>query len=231
MKLISLTILQKHYMNEAVEKSYEHKIEIAPYGSLSVIKRFLKDDFKVLDIGCSSGYLGRACPECKFYGIDGNIQSVNEAKNLYVDAKCADLNNISELPVFDIQFDAIVYADVLEHVLYPDQVINHFKKYLKHGGLIIVSLPNIAIWRSRLNLMLGNFDYTDYGVMDRTHVHLYTFKTASELLRSCNLTVLHQIGAAYFLGPLVGLNSLFRNLFSTQIVIIATNDKSNSGLE
>jgi len=36
----------------------------------------------------------------------------------------------------------------------------------------------------RLNLLLGNFDYADRGIMDRTHVRFYTRKTARQMLES-----------------------------------------------
>lgn len=47
-----------------------------------------------------------------------------------------------------------------------------------------MSLPNVAHWRLRLALLAGRFDYTDYGVMDRTHLRLYTVKTSRELLEA-----------------------------------------------
>ena len=99
--------------------------------------------------------------------------------------------------------------------------LKHFKKYLKEDGIIIVSLPNVALWRVRLNLIFGKFDYTDYGVMDRTHLHLYTFKTAKELLSNSGFKVTNQLGASYSFGNWIN-NSLkfFQELFSVHIVSV-----------
>jgi hypothetical protein len=34
----------------------------------------------------------------------------------------------------------------------------------------------------RLNLLLGRFEYEDYGLLDRTHLHFYTYFTAQKLI-------------------------------------------------
>ena len=52
-----------------------------------------------------------------------------------------------------------------------------------------MSLPNVAYWRIRFGLLLGRFDYTDYGVMDRTHCRLYTVKTGRALLEEQGYSV------------------------------------------
>jgi 2-polyprenyl-3-methyl-5-hydroxy-6-metoxy-1,4-benzoquinol methylase len=206
---------------EAVTKQYVSEIEGNPYGSLATIAKFIEPNKRVLDVGCASGYLGKAFPSNEFYGIDGNTEAVQQAKKVYKDAITMDLNSIPTEKVFDVQFDYIVFADVLEHLLYPTELLAYFKLLLKPEGKIIVSLPNVALWRVRLNLLLGRFDYTDYGVLDRTHVHLYTFKSARELLASAGLTVTHATGAAYALGPLARLPSPIMELFSVHIIMVA----------
>jgi 2-polyprenyl-3-methyl-5-hydroxy-6-metoxy-1,4-benzoquinol methylase len=79
-------------------------------------------------------------------------------------------------------FDVILFSHVLEHLIDPTETIRKLLSYLKPNGKIIIALPNIAHWRERWKLSLGKFEYTDSGVMDKTHLHFYTFYTAPKYL-------------------------------------------------
>nr|WP_256369411.1 class I SAM-dependent methyltransferase [Methanococcoides sp. AM1] len=175
----------------------------------------------VLDVGCSEGYLAKHIPNNDVWGIDANCQALFKAKETCAEVKLVDLNNLPINPIFSQKFDVIVFGDVLEHLLYPDKVLKHFKQYLKSQGRIIVSLPNIALWRVRLNLLLGKFDYSDYGVMDSTHLHFYTFKTSKDLISSSGYNVIKVQGAANFLGSVVHNASFLRKILSIHIIIVA----------
>jgi 2-polyprenyl-3-methyl-5-hydroxy-6-metoxy-1,4-benzoquinol methylase len=206
--------------SEAVTKTYTHNVEVSPYGSHAFIKKYIKNGDIVLDVGCASGYLGTTCPDNIFYGVDGNAEAVAEAKKVYKDAKLINLNDVPSQPVFEEKFDVIVFADILEHLLYPEDILKHFKYYLKPEGRVVVSLPNIALWRNRINLLLGNFDYTDFGTMDRTHLHLYTFRSAQKLLKDAGFRIVDKKGAAYLFGPIANLNPFFRSLFSVHVIVV-----------
>ena len=49
----------------------------------------------------------------------------------------------------------------------------------------MVALPNALYWRQRLDFLRGRFEYTDGGLMDRTHYRFYSWKTARALLKEC----------------------------------------------
>ena len=71
-------------------------------------------------------------------------------------------------------FDYVVVADVIEHLRNRAQLLRSARRYLKPEGRLIISTPNIALWFYRLSLLAGRFEYGPRGVLDRTHVHLYT---------------------------------------------------------
>lgn len=219
-------------MSEATEKVYERALALPFYGSLRVISKLCGSKQEVLDVGCASGYLGRTLiPRGNvMYGIDGNQEATVEAKRLYHDAVCLDLNMLSEQILFGgKKFDVIIFADVLEHLLDPRQTLKYFDRLLKPGGRIIVSLPNVALWRVRLNLLFGHFDYADYGVLDRTHLHLYTFKTARELIENAGYTVLSSRPAMnfYFFGLMTDLFPWLRSLFGIHIIMEGKHEESS----
>jgi 2-polyprenyl-3-methyl-5-hydroxy-6-metoxy-1,4-benzoquinol methylase len=87
-----------------------------------------------------------------------------------------DLDQPVNLP-FGREFDYVVVSDVIEHLRNREQLLRCARSFLKEGGRLIISTPNIALWFYRLSLGIGRFEYGPRGVLDETHVHLYTRAT------------------------------------------------------
>ncbi|HEV7753440.1 MAG TPA: class I SAM-dependent methyltransferase, partial [Baekduia sp.] len=85
--------------------------------------------------------------------------------------------------------DAVICADVLEHLRDPWAVLAWLRTLLDPGGRAIVSVPNIAHWTARRALLRGRFDYTDFGLLDRTHLRFFTRASATELARRAGFAV------------------------------------------
>ena len=66
------------------------------------------------------------------------------------------------------------------------------RRYLKPDGRLIISTPNIALWFYRLSLLVGRFEYGPRGVLDETHVHLYTGSTFRREVENAGFDVLRQ---------------------------------------
>lgn len=197
-----------------------YALNISPYSTHQQLINLIGENNCILDIGCNDGYLGKTADNTNtFFGLDYLDASVKEAKKVYKDAVLYDLNNLQDLP-WKKQFDIIIFADVLEHVIEPESVLQFFtQNYLKVGGRVIISLPNIANWQIRLKLMAGKFDYTESGIMDRTHLHLYTYKTAHELAQTANLTIKQTLGGASLLGPVIKFIPPARKALATSIIL------------
>lgn len=86
-------------------------------------------------------------------------------------------------------FDAIVYGDVLEHLGDPLSALRSVNQSLAPGGLVVVSVPNVAHVWVRVSLLLGSFDYTDRGILDRTHLRFFTRRTLLTMLTQAGLAV------------------------------------------
>jgi 2-polyprenyl-3-methyl-5-hydroxy-6-metoxy-1,4-benzoquinol methylase len=140
---------------------------------------------RVLDIGCASGYLGRELMrtrQCEVWGVDANPDSAAAARAAgYSDVLCADLDSPPALP-WPEPFDAVLAGNILEHLRNPENILGRVRELLKPGAPLVVALPNVANAKVRVDLLRGRFDYTDTGILDRTHLHLYTYDSARALL-------------------------------------------------
>jgi SAM-dependent methyltransferase len=87
------------------------------------------------------------------------------------------------------EFDVVVCADILEHLPSPEELLAAIHKWLKPGGVLLVSLPNVANITVRLSLLLGRFSYAERGILDRTHLRFFTKRTARALLEDAGFRV------------------------------------------
>ncbi|OIP28441.1 hypothetical protein AUK22_04215 [bacterium CG2_30_54_10] len=147
---------------------------------------------RVLDVGCGRGALGEAVRKLgnNVTGIERHPDAVAGARSRLdrvIEADVTDFQTISEKLEGEI-FDAIIFSDVLEHLYDPVEILRSYSGlFLKPGGRVLISVPNIAAWTQRLALFFGYFEYADTGIMDRTHIRFFTRRTAKSLLRACGI--------------------------------------------
>ena len=92
--------------------------------------------------------------------------------------------------------------------------------YLKKEGKVIISLPNIANWQVRFGLFFGKFNYKETGILDKSHLHFYTFESARELIKVCNLRILKELCGASFFGLVTKYFPFLKPLLSTNIILM-----------
>lgn len=160
----------------------------------AVLRNITKDHNLILDVGCGTGLLGKEIkklyPKAKVWGVDNSKETLNYATQRLDKVKFHNIELGTPSDFFDgTLFDVIIFADILEHVKNPNQVLKEYSLFLKNDGLLIISLPNIASWTIRLLLLLGKFNYTETGILDKTHLHFYTLKTGKELIQTNNLLI------------------------------------------
>ncbi len=163
-----------------------------PYSSharIPELVRRLSPPGRVLDVGCDEGYAARPLVTYGFQvcGIDNNPAALEKAARYFQKTILADLEN--DLPTPDGPFEVIIFADILEHLTDPAAVFQHFTALLAPGGLVVVSLPNVAHWYVRLSLLRGRFDYSERGILDRTHLRFFTLRTARRFLGDAGLRI------------------------------------------
>jgi 2-polyprenyl-3-methyl-5-hydroxy-6-metoxy-1,4-benzoquinol methylase len=146
---------------------------------------------RLLDVGCARGHLSSA--------LAGQGWSVTGVEYDAADAAIAKETGIQvivgsaeeALSSIKEKFDVIVFADVLEHFVHPLDVLVMATSLLAPNGRIIISIPNIAHLTVRLQLLIGMFNYTDRGILDRTHLHFYTKKSLLKMISAARLETVH----------------------------------------
>jgi len=174
-----------------------------PDDAHSILMRLIPPNSRVLELGCATGYLSGYMERklgCRVTGMELDAASAAIAAQRCSEVYTADLDAADALAPAKASapYDVLLAAAVLEHLKYPERLLEDAKTLLKPGARVIVSLPNIGYWQVRLRLLRGQFDYSDYGVMDKTHLHFYTVNTGRALLEGQGYTVdaLHIAGSA-----------------------------------
>ena len=152
----------------------------------------------VLEIGLASGYLSRRFvgAGCSVTGLEVDEALAQCAQQPGVKVICGSVEDEEVLRKVQATFDVIVLADVLEHLGRPERTLLRMRDFLNPGGYTVVSLPNIANWKTRVALFVGHFDYADTGILDRTHLRFFTKRSAEAMIREAGYEVLEFHGGA-----------------------------------
>jgi 2-polyprenyl-3-methyl-5-hydroxy-6-metoxy-1,4-benzoquinol methylase len=141
---------------------------------------------RVLDVGCAQGQVGAALKKAgrarEVVGLELSLQAAAEARQHLDDVIEGDIE-AAQVPYSEGYFDLLLYADVLEHLKNPWDLVARQRRLLRQGGRIVVSLPNIGHYSTLLMLLRQQWRYQELGIMDYTHLRFFTRPGVLDLLR------------------------------------------------
>lgn len=148
---------------------------------------------RILDVGTAGGYLGEilSARGHSLTGIEQDAAEAERAKVYYDRFHHADIEKF-DFP-YRQEFDFILFGDVLEHLRDPGSVLRKCLPALKESGKIIVSVPNVANLAVRLGLLLGRFDCTERGILDKTHLRFFTLRSLKRMMAGVPCRILEII--------------------------------------
>ena len=140
----------------------------------------------ILDVGCAAGMLGKALkekdPARRLVGIELDAFAASFAKRLLDAAYHADVESFDP-PFQPGEFDCIVFADVLEHLRDPWATAEKYVTFLKPGGTLIASVPNVRyLPLLRDAAELGLWEYQEEGILDKSHLRFFTKRQFLEMM-------------------------------------------------
>jgi methionine biosynthesis protein MetW len=155
-----------------------------------IATRMIPRGARVLDVGCGTGSLSKIVAEichAEVVGIEPDSRRAERARarGLQVYGAYFTAELIGEIGLFDI----VLLADILEHLPNPQTMLLLSREALKPGGAVIVSIPNVAHWSVRADLLLGRFRYQQFGIMDATHLRWFTAETLRFLVVSSGFKI------------------------------------------
>jgi len=206
------------------------------YGTHAKVIQLIGNDKRVLDIGCTTGYIARKLTGngCTVVGIEYHRDAAREAATICEKVYVGDATTVIE-EVTEMDFDILLLADVLEHLVEPRVLLIKSRSLLAKDGSMIISVPNIAHWKIRVKLLFGRFDYEKYGILDESHLRFFTLRTFRKLVLDAGLTIEHVDVTTYCGFPNIPvwrrtriakklsylMTRAFKGLFATQFIIVA----------
>ncbi len=147
----------------------------------------------VLDIGVADGHpvaQGLHAQGCAVYGVEIDPVAAEAARQFCTQVVVGDVEQLDLGAAFgDRRFDVVLLLDVLEHLLDPVDTLRRAAALLSPSGKVVASIPNVTHAAVRLQLLEGNFTYTDTGLLDRTHLRFFDRAGVGELFAAAGLPV------------------------------------------
>ena len=156
---------------------------------------------KALDIGCSTGALGEKIKKrnrAEVVGIEIDEQMAKVAKGKLERVIIGDVERINLADHLALNyFDCIIFADILEHLENPWDVLKNVKSFLDDEGIIIASIPNVRHYTTIINLVIkGYWPYRERGIHDKNHLRFFALKNIREMFQNAGFKIV-RIGRNY----------------------------------
>jgi len=201
----------------------------------SIVKLVPEECRRILDVGCATGATGARLMELRpgttVVGVELDPAMAEVARGNLDEVFVGDIDDVLERGALEgARFDAIILADVLEHVVEPWELLQRIVTHLEPGGVIIASVPNVRHYTTLLSLLFTKrWPYRERGIHDRTHLRFFAQRNVQELFEGAGLSMkvmrrtLRIIESPHRLNRyswLFGFPPL-RDLFTFQYLIVA----------
>jgi methionine biosynthesis protein MetW len=212
----------EHINEQLYDKQFEDDERELMYNLLieekfKKMKRLVKGfEGKVLDVGCGNCWtteLFKGSSAVEHFGIDISDNALKLAEKKGVTVKKANLD-CEPIPFEDNSFDLVLCSDIIEHTLYPENILKEAGRVLKKGGSLIVVVPNIVSLFNRVLVLLGFYPWgvESTGTLELRdvffhwntgHMRTYTKRSIGALLTIMGFTPQQYLGANLNVGTVI----------------------------
>jgi len=138
---------------------------------------FLPDQYSnVLEVGCGVGNFTRHLPnKNEYWGVEPETEAAELAKSR-LDHLLIGSYDTCQNQIPENHFDLIICNDVLEHIENHEEFLLSLQNKLTQNGVLVMSVPNVRFLPNLFELMI-DWRYREAGILDKTHVRFFTYKS------------------------------------------------------
>lgn len=190
-------------MSDETRHNYEYGVELDSGTAPARVVRMVGHDKRVLEIGAGPGSITRhlqGAGNCSVTAMEIDAEAIKKLSPFCERVYQTDLNDAAwpEVLVCVEKFDVVVAADVLEHLYDPWTTLKAMGGLLNSDGYIVISLPHVGHSAIAACLLDEDFDYRDWGLLDRTHIRFFGLKNMQALFEDAGLRI---IDAQFVITP------------------------------
>lgn len=140
----------------------------------------------VLEIGCARGATARLLQErgCRVVGVELNPEIARVAEQQLDRVIQGDIQQVEP----DEEFDLVLALELFEHLTENERFLRRAASWLRPGGQILLSVPNVGHYSIVEDLIAGRWDYLPIGLLCYTHYRFFTRPTLEDWIESCGFT-------------------------------------------
>ena len=190
-------------MNTQEHHKYEYEIDPISDTAAANVIRMVGQKKRVLEVGCGPGSITRILArqgECRVTGLEHDMEAIAKVTPYCESIMQVDLNGVEWIRLLDgaERFDVVVAADVLEHLYDPWRTLRELVSFINPDGYLVISLPHVGHAAVVSCLINGDFEYRDWGLLDRTHIRFFGLKNIEALFAQADLKI---VEAKYVIIP------------------------------
>jgi SAM-dependent methyltransferase len=180
-------------MQTAQKHKYDYKVDTNADTAPARVVRLVGKNQRVLEVGSGPGSITsqlKNVGRCTITALEIDPVAIELVKPFCEAVYPADLNisNWNEA-LEGNRFDVVLAADVLEHVYEPLEVLKKMTTHLNSNGRIVLSLPHACHCAISACLLLEDFEYRDWGLLDKTHIRFFGLKNMQALITAAGLSI------------------------------------------
>ena len=173
-----------------------------------VLSRYLMMGTRVADLGCGDGRtIGdiAVANGSAYVGVDLSSSGIKQARERGLSALL--VQDVSDTGLESDSFDVVFLIEVLEHLVDPYSAVREARRLLAPQGVLIVTVPNAAVWPRRLELLFMGCPNAMGDDLSRSepwrdpHLRSFTVRSLRSLLSSAGLEGVVEGTEPVFPGP------------------------------
>ena len=196
----------KNYLND-----YEQRVKNIYIPKVDFLKKVLKKNLKVIDLGCGAGHFIKALELKKINAVGYEtskhlcyLGNKKLKKNKILLSKMKEIYNI---PINQKNYNVLSLIHVLEHLVEPEKLLNSFvQSKIKY---LYIAVPLFSL----TTFIENSFSNIFPRQLSGGHTHLYTEKSLNYLARKYNLKIIGE----YWFGT--DIPDLMRSLINSGKIV------------